>query len=281
MVDSADRNSIIDASGVDISSPWNFAITKRQSLINGYFSRVGTTEVTLEWCIPNVSSELGNNTFEIRDASGIVVGVTVNTATQTVQECLDNLVAKLELVRAWGWVIDQIFGEYVLTNNDGEEFRILPGKLAKQLGLNYYDNIETPFQVGHPIICPDIRPYRYIDFVCNQLTAVQDVKDASTQPQNVDVLCRWYFADDSPNILDGYGFPVLQGYTKFVQRRIFNPPKQIKWEQNFPVGGYLQFQVLDPSGNILPEPEFDDAWTNFDNIPPRSNWLMTLQMSEG
>ena len=47
MIDSADRDE------ARYNSPWDFQITKGQSILNGFFTRVGTTEVTLEWNIPN------------------------------------------------------------------------------------------------------------------------------------------------------------------------------------------------------------------------------------
>lgn len=279
MIDSADRNPILDASGIDISSPWDYTLTRKQSLIQGFFSRVGTTEVVLEWAIPNISAQLNNRTFQIREASGNIITVNLPQANYTVAEALDALVGELESQVAWGWNINQVLGEYTLDNTDLEVFRILPGRLALQLGLNPL-GVESFPSPAFPIVAPDLRPYRYIDFVCNQLTAVQDVKDASSQPRSVDVLCRWYFADDNPNQFDTYDFPILQGYTKFVQRRIFNPPKQIKWEQNFPVGGFLEFLVLTPSGDVVPQEENNQDWAGV-NLPSRSNWLMTLQLSEG
>jgi hypothetical protein len=57
----------------------------------------------------------------------------------------------------------------------------------------------------------------------------------------VDVLQRFYFAYDAENTYDKYNFPILMGYRPFVVERMFNPPKQIKWENNMPVG---QLQLL-------------------------------------
>jgi len=47
MIDSSDRNTTRNPSA------WDFQITKNQSIQNGFFTRVGTTEVVLEWCEPN------------------------------------------------------------------------------------------------------------------------------------------------------------------------------------------------------------------------------------
>ena len=52
---------------------------------------------------------------------------------------------------------------------------------------------------------------------------------------------------DNNTDVDGYGYAILQGYQPFVQRRYLAFPKQIKWENNMPIG-QLEFRVLDSSG---------------------------------
>jgi hypothetical protein len=66
---------------------------------------------------------------------------------------------------------------------------------------------------------------------------------------------------------DAYGFPILMGYKKFVVRRLFNPPKQIRWTNNQPLGN-IAFQVYDDTGSLLTA------------SAEENNWLMTLQFSE-
>ena len=278
LLDSADRNTITDASGMNISTPWDFVLNRSQPLINGYFTRVGTTEVVLEWCVNNISSLLGNNTFGITDTSGNITTITLDDGSYTVQQALEQIASALNTYVPGGSkytfdVLREAATNYICkfgnTNPSLRQFRINAGKLAYQLSLNY-DNVPTAKQRLFVVNCPDLRPYRYLDFVCEQLTAVQDVKDASTNPSVRDVLCRWYFADDVPNQIDGLGFPVLMGYTRFVTRRLFNPPKQIKWEQNQQVGGYLRFTVYSDQNTIVYDGPISD-----------SNWLMTLQLTEG
>lgn len=289
MIDSADRNSNLDASGVRIVSPWNFTISKNQALIQGFFSRIGVSEVVLEWCIPNISQSLGNDSISIIDSSGTTRVVGFPDNNYTVAEALSHLSISLGAFYAgnpaysWGTVAASGGVEFTSNINNiagAPPFRVVGGKLAAQLGLNLIPNQITPPSRFITVDCPDLRPYRYIDFVCNQLTAVQDVKDASTNLEELggsrDVLVRWYFADDYANSLDSLGFPILPGYTKFVQRRLYNPPKQIKWEQNFPLAGFLEFQVYTDSGQIL---VYENS--NYINTPQESNWLMTLQLSEG
>jgi hypothetical protein len=69
------------------------------------------------------------------------------------------------------------------------------------------------------------------------------------------------------------------GYTAFWLRRIFNPPKQIRWSAEQPIG-QLDFQVyIDPESNAtwnLPQGGLliGPGWSTF------WDWLATLQVSE-
>ena len=265
MIDSADRNTTLNP------SCWDFQITKKQSLINGFFTRVGTTEVVLEWCFNNISSEdpLANSTFNL-DVSGVALSsTTVPDGIYTVEQLIDALKASFEAQHSgYTLTIDTADGQTVLTpaGPDGPGPIVLPSSpIASLLDLSVISlgGSDQALLVG----CADLRPFRYIDFVCEQLTSVQDVKDSSTSTTSRDVLNRWYFSYDDPPQLDGYGFPILMGYTRFCLRRIYNPPKQVKWEQSYPVGN-LRFSVYGDDGEILP---FESG----------NNWLMTLQLSEG
>ena len=141
--------------------------------------------------------------------------------------------------------------------------------LLLQLGFKLYipSNQKLVGEEGYP----DLRPYKYLDIVSNQLTYVQDLKDSSTATEIRDVLCRWYFAWDTQPNLDAYGFAVFQGYTAFQERRLFNPPKQIRWEPNLPIGN-LGFQVYGKYSVALSGSELLST-VNFE-------FLMTLQVSE-
>jgi hypothetical protein len=83
------------------------------------------------------------------------------------------------------------------------------------------------------------------------------------------ILFRWYFAWNSPEPLDAYGYPIYQGYNRFLQRREISFPKQIAWVPNMPIG-QLTFQVLDDAGNII-SPELAAG---------EMEWFMTMLVSE-
>lgn len=263
MVDSADRNEAV------FPSAFNFQIQKNQSILNGFFTRIGTTEVVLEWCQDNIG--LSNNTL-VFDISGVggntyfdSVTITIGTGFYTVEQLLDAIVSALNALTGTTGADFAIAtgGGIVALDCSGAEFGVQDSPLAQQLGI-FTGGLEFP---GVNITCPDLRPYRYIDFVSSQLTYAQDLKDTTTSTVERDVLCRWYFSWDVPPQLDAYGFPILMGYTRFCLRRIFNPPKQIKWDSNLPIGN-LTFQVYDEEGVLLPNSGND------------TQWLMTLQVSE-
>ena len=269
MIDSADRTTNLSA--------WDFQIAKRQSILNGFFTRIATTEVVLEWCEENVkSTDLSNNTITF-DISGISPNTHAGSHTislisgfYTAAEAYDSIVASLNDISGTTGCVFTVaatpFGHALECT--GGFFEVNNSRLATQLDLDNAVSILVGAGVtGVPLNCPDLRPYRYIDFVAPQLTYAQGLKDATTNTTDRDVLCRWYFSYDEQNILDKYGFPILMGYTRFCLRRLFNPPKQIKYDSNLPLGN-LSFQVFDEEGNLLPASS------------AKTNWLMTLQVSE-
>lgn len=256
MIDSADRDVARNPSAFD------FQITKNQSIQNGFFTRIGTTEVVLEWCEPNIVDD--EIIFDISGAS-IRSEQTVTFAglNATVEQLLSAIVDLMSPFNGCTFSVATVDG-FVGIDCSGGMFQVVSTPLALKLGLAI-DGGLTKRQVLSG--CTDIREYRYIDITSPQLTYAQDLKDNSTQNSNRDVLCRWYFSEDTPENLDGLGFPILQGYVPFVRRRTFNPPKQIKWDNSLPIGN-LQFQVFDEAGDLLPTSEKD------------TQFLMTLQLSE-
>jgi hypothetical protein len=281
MIDSLDRPGAVDVSGFIIANPWAFQITKKQALQNGFFTRIATTEVVLEWAQPNISNLIGNNTVTW-DLSGTGGNTYSNTVTVTVANGFFNVAQAAtqicKLFNDLSGTTGMIFGTatYAPTNSAviasvGGVWRVTVGTLlGRQIGLP--DGLNDAYSAIHSLVSPDLRPYRYLDFTSSQLTLCQDVKDTSTAIIERDVLCRWYFAFDDPPTYDTLGFPILMGYTPFFLRRLYNPPKQIKWDtiQSF---GNLAFEVFGTTILDETEPVY------YSNVY-KSNWLMTLQLSE-
>ena len=281
MVDSADRKTAVYPLCND------FQITKMNSILNGFFTRVGTTEVVFEWTTPNISAELNNNEIVYYEPEGTFSETfTIPPGFYNVAEVLTYLFGpngqlnNYTATNGVTWdVVSPGNGTAVVTASTvqiGGSHVVVEGPLMKKLfpagelvGNSLDLNVPVaPGFAGAPTIAGgiDLRPVRYIDIVCNQLTNNQAVKDASTAPIVRDVLCRWYFDYDNQAPTDQFGYPILMGYTPFYLRRLYNPPKQIQWQTNIPVGN-LSLQLYDDKGLPL-------------GVVDTTDYLLTLQVSE-
>jgi len=257
MIDSADRRVAA------YPSPWDFQIVKNQSLFNGFFTRIGATEVVLEWNQPNIVEDVNNTLSFTVVGAGAPVVVSFLTGFMTVADVLNASVSQLnDATTADRFTVVRQGGQHGIIDASGaNDITVAPGALTTQMGFTASSG--TPFLTPFD---PDLRPYRYLDFVSSQLTYNQNIKDATSNLRDQSVLVRWYFAYDNPIPSDEYGYPVLMGYEPFYIRRLYNPPKQIAWESNMPLG-QVGFQVYGNDGLIVPD-------------TAASNWLMTLQISE-
>jgi hypothetical protein len=267
MIDSADRDN------PTTTGMANFFISKNASLLNGFFTRIGATEVVLEWNNPNIITGQ-NDTFSIiyapagANAPASATLGTLGGGFFNVEQALNAIATQLTadlagLVPAPTFSVGLYQGNYFLENDQAQPFTIQASPLQEQLFPGYGASTAVRFPIGYA----DLRPYRYIDFTCPQLTYNQDLKDNTSSQRPQDVLVRWYFAyADLPPEVDAYGQPILMGYTPFKLLRTYNPPKQIKWTPNQPIG-QVQFILYGNDGEQI-------------GTSVSSNWLMTLQVSE-
>lgn len=292
MVDSADRN----LSGSPNAN--SFTITRPYSMLNGSFTRVATTEIVMEWNTPNITGEPAPGLFTFAKflfdpAGGLPVQtLSIDEGFYTAADLINTIVAKLNtLTSTTGrtYTIAQLGSGSVKLVCAGTTTFCTLATAPSSLSAGCIDFIARlfngPLGLGHsdgsgnfftsPSV--DLRKYRYVDIVSPTLTYAQKVKDASTANIVRDVLCRWYFDYDEQNLLDQYGYPILMGYTQFAIRRIFNPPKQIKWDNNLPVSGNMVFEVYDPVGKLA---NMNNVTYNDGNVSTGSNFLLTLQVSE-
>jgi hypothetical protein len=289
MIDSNDRSLTV------YPFPWDFTIQKKNSILNGFFTRIGVAEVVLNWNIPNVQPTTTGVTFTVV-RSGVTKTVTLGFPSvlsgndtggfYTVSEALDSICSLLNTAytTAGLFVVSGTSGDPSLTfigTSDSSNFTITPTSLSARLG---FDATESAINIpAHQIVLPpNLLPTRYIDIVSQALTYNQSLKDGTTNAQNRDVLVRWYFAPDNVyQTVDKYGFPILQGYSPFYIRRLFNPAKQIRWMPNMPIGN-LDFQVFLDNGALVSSIDQITADYVTEAIPVVANggFLMTLQVSE-
>ena len=277
MVDSADRSTSVFPNCND------FSINRPYSMLNGSFTRVATTEVVFEWNTPNVGGVGFSGTLQYNTPADQYL-LTIPTGFYTVEEAINMIVGLLNSVTTTAppgdapsgitWTVAaSVLGGAILTQagagagpvsvaqNPADPLQIIDAIFGTFVSTGAAD----PVPSRNTFI--DLRPYRYIDIISQSLTYAQDVKDASTANKVRDVLCRWYFDYDDQATYDAFGYPILMGYKPFCLRRIFNPPKQIKWDQNLPVAGVMDFALYDNNGKLA-------ATTT------TTNFLMTLQVSE-
>ena len=298
MVDASDRDS------ANYPSPFNFIIQRPNSILNGFFNRIGTTEVVLEWDWPTIQSTnynggSGNNTL-IFDISGYGANpITYSMGSQyaiTAADVLNGFVSYVnDLSGTTNFFLSVIYfvtppaasptwtliGRSTAGGNAALPFAFRYTTLSKQFNFSGSTQVPPPqinFTAYYQLFNADLRPYRFIDFVSRTLTYNQDLKDASTNKTVVDVLCRWYMSYDSEMKYDAYDLPIHMGYSPFSLRRLFNPPKQIRWDMIQPVG-QMSFEVwgeLYPQDNNAVYPYQQISGTKYN----KTNYYLTLQVSE-
>ena len=289
MIDSDDR--AFQSSDILETSPWRYQITRSNSIVNGFFTRVGLTELVVNWDIPNISSKFNNNVL-IVDVSGASPNgaqtITLPNGFYTAKKAIDCIVLALNAAYATPSLFSVVqdcsgVGIDVSGARQWRAFMAIP--LAEQLFQNdLADTGSLLYRKTQYLPSPDLRTVKYLDFVSSKLTYCQDVKDTSTVPLTQDVLQRWYMSWDDQNNLDAYGFPIYQGYTPFSSRKVFNPPKQIKFDTSIPVGN-LDFEVFarfSPAFYaVAPLVQgYGSLADIYTVVPDSSSWLMSLQLSE-
>jgi hypothetical protein len=209
-ISSADRYSTIQDRRDLLTSPYRFTITKNESLLNGFLSRLALTEVKFNWNLPNVLVATGTNTIQI--TSGAVTAlVTVPEGFYTPKE--------LGIYIESSWNTDNSGSPILLTYLESQGYYTLQANIATPNDLiaiapnpaittntkQLYDMMN--WAPGSQIVnrttknsgIVNLRWTEYIDIVCNQLTYNQDLKDTSSQRTVSDMLCRVYLDESVPS----------------------------------------------------------------------------------
>jgi hypothetical protein len=269
MIDSVDSTYGVSA--------FDFLINKPNSLLNGYFTRIGATEVVLDWNEPNVIT--GDNDTVVIDISGGAQNITATLpqGAYTVAGVLDALVS-LFGASLPGGAVTQVGSTVYISSTSF--WRLDITTMGNQLFLGAGPVLISTYSKTHQVrFNADLRTVRYLDFISSQLTNNQNVKDTSTDVYDRNVLCRWYMDWDDAPTFDKYGFPILMGYTAFGCRRLFSPAKQIRWEPNQPIG-QLAFQVYPNEGFFSGGQPYSSPVVNIPGGLVTTKWMMTLQISE-
>lgn len=283
---SSTANFYVDSLNKVSGNSGDFVINKNQSLFNGFFHRIGVSEVVVDWGIPNIAAWWGNNTITVvNGGTGVTIGpVTIPDGFYTAIQALEQVAAAVNAAATTAGDPLRLTVEF-----DGVDVALVStGVGADVFYVFWIDGQDPPYALARQLfttaqlagaavqdtrlICasPRILGTTYIDIVSPQLTYNQDLKDNTTAEYQRDVLYRWYFTNDNvpqereqmmyvyaavapaPAVqaLTSTNLPVLQGYTPFLSRRAIPVPKQIRWESKQPIG-QVSFQVYDDRGRIV------------------------------
>jgi hypothetical protein len=292
-------------------SPYDFIITKNESLMNGFFTRLAVSQVVFPWVIPNINKttnrikmtyNIGGPdvvryiTLDQQFIPGFVLAATFAAAVVT---------AATGDLNAFTCVYDDVNdlgGQFFYDTNDpakGVSFEPMayqpnpafPGFYeyqdnVKQLfDLMAFGNINTQLSIAAGGSFTNCQATRYIDIVCSQLVYNQALKDTMSQQVARDVLARLYLGSNFRYVADPDAPPesskevaYAPGTFPTIIETQYSTPKQIQWTPNQPVSSGLRFTIYDDNG--IPLSELFDLSIRPDAGVSEADWSMTMLVSE-
>lgn len=295
-------------------SPYSFQISKATSILNGFFTRIGVTEVVFPWVIPNVNARTRQIQvqYQIAPAPAVTVELVLPDGFYTPSQLASAFQQSIRTIDPALVAFTMVYGvaaplepppvpQYAsgvsasipaftwATNNPGCTIAFLP-MTANSAAYPYPAYTRQLFDVmgftnnqagtlavtgyGGYTFC---QACKYVDIVCTQITNNQSLKDNSSSIVNRDMLCRLYVSDPSaPSTIDPKSSTFCPaGCMPFTIYRNFATPKYIQWLPNQPVPGQLKFEVYSDDGSLLTSLD-----TNAQNGYDRVDWAITLLCSE-
>ena len=313
-IDSEDRfqNYTAQFAAVDGAynvDPYNFTITKTESLIATPPTRIAVTEVVFPWTVSNVNLKTNKIYAFLKATGGAITQTTITLGQRFYRPSELAAAMQTAVLVAFGASIPaftMVYGynnQPVFAYDSGTAafsiaFGYLPynsavyphtsatKQLFQLLGMTYYNSNANPAFITDTLANQTIQTgitycqfTRYIDIVCQQLTGLQGIRDTTSQPIVRDSLCRVYVVNPSDvSNVDCSGAEFCPpGCAAFTLYRNFTLPKQIQWIPNQPVAGGLTFTVYADDGEPLGSFSAYTAGGLFGNS---TNWSMTLQCTE-
>lgn len=297
-VDSADRYASYNDRATGGTTPYSFPISKKESMLNGFFHRLALTEIVFPYWIPNINAR--TDTILYSDNGGALTALTITGLGFYSPALLASTLEGLLQIATGnpGFTVTYGNGVFTFATNNADTIQFARGNfggLGARLGqFQLYDLLNlsgsgtnglTPAVTSLVSGVTRCRYTEYIDIVSPQLTYNQDLKDGSSDPVVRDMLCRVYIEDETSPIIPVYKTVAPQGPIMtqdtaipgtypFTIYRKFSLPKQIQWNNTQPIGN-LTFQVFDDKGELLS--------SHLGAIYPDStmpDWRMTLLVSE-
>lgn len=311
-VDTADRLKF-DANGYAIqpSAVNNLYINTQQTVVQGYFTRIGLTELNMVWNIPNVNARNNTLTLRLYDGAGGSTDLTTDVPADgfydpvalagAISSSLATDVALLPApypARYPGITVtyNQITCSFTIQNSiAGNGFLIIPHNLGasddltNMMGFGAIPSTATPASTwigGYA----SMQYTPYIDIVSRQLTKKQNVNDNSTSTNTGrNLLARIYLTPEDinqvpridPLLAPPYTtlIPSMIGCRPFTLRREFAIPKQIYWDTKEFIN-VIDLVLTDYKGSVLYESPTVQAGNTISLGTGNANWQLTFQITE-
>lgn len=237
-ISSADRYDTQEAARNNTKSPYRFTITKKESLLNGFFTRMALTELRLPWTLPNIAREVYTNAIGIScGTDSHVIDILNNypdpvTGGNVTLDALFFSPAELAARIQSAWNTAYPANQIVMEVDDDMSFRLysavdggtaaaaktcsvypLTPSTTPSLPVNTYQlfdmmnwvNGDSVPTTGYTIsgIGDNLLWTDYVDIVSNDLTYNQALKDSSSSKTYRDIIYRVYLTNgESP-----YNYP--------------------------------------------------------------------------
>jgi hypothetical protein len=301
-IDSNDRKKF-DLSGyrVDFQSPYEIYINKQQNVMQGYFTRVAVTELSMAWNVPNVIDEgiWKNNTLTMDISGGgaverlvVSVGRGFYTPDRLATELEESLNDETAGTATWTVAYDD-FGDgekqflISVTGDSGPfEFKLIPqnvGMMDDLCNLMGFGSPPNAFvsQLYGSYASMTYTPF--FDIVSNQLTKKQNVMDNSTANNTGRaLLARIYLTRDGfdSDRDDGTATTTILGCKPFTLYKQWQNAKQIFWDTKEFIN-VIDITLRDYKGRVLySQEQGPTALPGAYQCGNSADFQMTLQITE-
>ena len=297
--------SVLNDSQAVNTTPYNFEIQKNESLMNGFFTRVGISEINFPWGIPNINQKTDTMAVFWAGTTSGSSNVTIFPGFYKPSQLAATLQAAIRAVTGIA-TFNLTYGNGVISDVNTPVFSYDTSDVGQLISFGplAYNSADYPYpdttkQLFHLLGFSDVNTVevgrsgqggytfcqytRYVDICCFQLTNNQALKDQTSQTVARDMLARIYLGDANiPGNVDASGGSFCPpGCAPFTIHREYASPKQIQWIPNQPIPGRLVFQVFDDAGALLSEVLPSGAPENaYAEQAGYLDWSMTLQVSE-
>jgi hypothetical protein len=315
-VDSGDRYDNFSQEQLGQTSPYNFTISGSKTLIPGFATRIAATEVMFPWLIPNV---IGGQSDTIRlyfNTGGVVTtfDVVIQGGFYRPQDLAITIQNQVQTSFPAFTMTYGVFTASPTVASESPQFEYATNVVGQQVafgrGLLYPTtlNFRTLFDImGFKVDLSVVKPppytnqpstgfsalgqsgltllqnIRYVDIVSPQLTQNQGMPDSTTFRIQRDSIIRLYLGASTNNTLtpaDPNFCP--PGCAPFVIHRLYNYPKQMRWNAVQNIGSFIEFKVYDDLGNLL-DIDFGQVQNNILGtfaLLAGNDWNMSLLVTE-